>query len=129
MSTLSPPSSPWRPLWRLLAWLADLRLALALLFLIATASGLGTAIPQKETVAFYHQRYDEAPWLGWLKADGLLRLQLDHVYSSGWFLTLLVLLGVALLLCSWRARRSRDPSPGAWRVSARESLLSCRGVV
>jgi len=102
MSTLSPPSSPWRPLWRLLAWLADLRLALALLFLIATASGLGTAIPQKETVAFYHQRYDEAPWLGWLKADGLLRLQLDHVYSSGWFLTLLVLLGVALLLCSWR---------------------------
>ncbi len=102
MSALPPPSSPWRPLWRLLAWLADLRLAILLLLLIAIASGLGTAIPQKETTAFYHQRYDEAPWLGWLKADGLLRLQLDHVYSSGWFLALLALLGVALLLCSWR---------------------------
>jgi cytochrome c biogenesis protein len=102
MSTLPPPSPPWRPVLRLLAWLSDLRLAIVLLLLIAGASGLGTAIPQKEEVAFYHQRYDEAPWLGWLKADGLLRLQLDHVYSSGWFLALLAFLGLALLLCSWR---------------------------
>jgi cytochrome c biogenesis protein len=84
------------------AWIADLRLAIVLLLLIAVASGIGTAIPQKETIAFYHQRYDGAPWLGWLKADGLLRLQLDHVYSSGWFLALLALLGLALILCSWR---------------------------
>jgi cytochrome c biogenesis protein len=102
MSTLPPPPSPWRTGLRLVAWLADLRLAIVLLFLIAVASGLGTAIPQKEEVGFYHQRYDNAPWLGWLKADGLLRLQLDHVYSSSWFLALLALLGVALLLCSWR---------------------------
>ncbi|MEB3335208.1 MAG: cytochrome c biogenesis protein ResB [Cyanobacteriota bacterium] len=102
MTTPPPPSPSWRSLWRLVAWLADLRLAIVLLLLIAIASGLGTAIPQKESVDFYHQRYDEAPWLGWLKADGLLRLQLDHVYSSGWFLALLSLLGLALLLCSWR---------------------------
>lgn len=102
MTTLSPAPSPWRPLLRLVVWLADLRLAILLLVLIAGASGLGTAIPQKESAAFYHQRYDEAPWLGCLKADGLLRLQLDHVYSSGWFLALLTLLGLALLLCSWR---------------------------
>jgi cytochrome c biogenesis protein ResB len=102
MTSLPPAPAPWRPLLRLVAWLADLRLAIVLLLLIATASGLGTAIPQKEAAAFYHQRYDDAPWLGWLKADGLLRLQLDHVYSSGWFLALLALLGLALLLCSWR---------------------------
>ncbi|MFN9628765.1 MAG: cytochrome c biogenesis protein ResB [Cyanobacteriota bacterium] len=102
MTTLPPPSPSWRRLLRLVAWLADLRLAIVLLLLIAIASGLGTAIPQKESVDFYHQRYDDAPWLGWLKADGLLRLQLDHVYSSGWFLALLSLLGLALLLCSWR---------------------------
>jgi len=102
MSTLTPASSPWRPLLRLVAWLADLRMAIVLLLLIAVASGLGTAIPQKEAADFYHQRYDDAPWLGWLKADGLLRLQLDHVYSSGWFLALLAFLGLALMLCSWR---------------------------
>ncbi|MFN9643594.1 MAG: cytochrome c biogenesis protein ResB [Cyanobacteriota bacterium] len=102
MSTLPPPSPPWRYLSRLVAWLADLRLAILLLLLIAISSGLGTAIPQKEPASFYHQRYDDAPWLGWLNADGLLRLRLDHVYSSGWFLALLALLGLALLLCSWR---------------------------
>ncbi|MEB3325563.1 MAG: cytochrome c biogenesis protein ResB [Cyanobacteriota bacterium] len=102
MSTLTPAAGSSRRLLRLVAWIADLRLAIVLLLLIALASGIGTAIPQKETVAFYHQRYDGSPWLGWLKADGLLRLQLDHVYSSGWFLALLALLGLALILCSWR---------------------------
>jgi len=96
------PLAPWRRLLRLLAWIADLRLAIALLLVIALASGIGTAIPQQESEAFYHQRFDGAPWLGLLRADGLLRLQLDHVYSSTWFLALLAWLGLALLLCSWR---------------------------
>ena len=96
------PLTPLRLLQRLLAWIADLRLAIALLLVIALASGVGTAIPQQESEAFYHQRYDPAPWLGLLRADGVLRLQLDHVYSSGWFLALLAWLGLALLLCSWR---------------------------
>jgi cytochrome c biogenesis protein len=102
MTTLTPATGSWRRLLRLVAWIADLRLAIGLLLLIAVASGIGTAIPQKESLEFYHQRYDDAPWLGWLKAAGILRLQLDHVYSSGWFLTLLALLGLALILCSWR---------------------------
>ncbi|MFM7648193.1 MAG: cytochrome c biogenesis protein ResB [Cyanobium sp.] len=91
-----------RPLQRLLAWIADLRTAIALLLLIAIASGIGTAIPQGESEAFYQQRYDPAPWLGLLKGHGVLALQLDHVYGSSWFLALLAWLGLALLLCSWR---------------------------
>jgi cytochrome c biogenesis protein len=100
MSAAAP--SLLRPLQRLLALLADLRLAIGLLLVIAITSGVGTAIPQKESGAFYHQRYDPAPWLGLLHGDGLLALQLDHVYSSGWFLALLAWLGLSLLLCSWR---------------------------
>ena len=84
------------------AWISDLRLAILLLLVIALASGIGTAIPQKETIAFYHERYDSAPWLGLLHGDALLNLQLDHVYSSAWFLALLAWLGLSLLLCSWR---------------------------
>ncbi len=93
---------PGRGLLRLVAWISDLRLAIGLLLVIALASGIGTAIPQKEAEALYHQRYDSQPWLGLLRADGLLRLQLDHVYSSTWFLALLAWLGLALILCSWR---------------------------
>ncbi|MFM7269098.1 MAG: cytochrome c biogenesis protein ResB [Cyanobium sp.] len=91
-----------RPLQRLVAWIADLRTAIGLLLLIAVASGLGTAIPQGESEAFYRQRYDPAPWLGLLRGDGVMALQLDHVYGSSWFLVLLAWLGLALLLCSWR---------------------------
>jgi cytochrome c biogenesis protein len=91
-----------RLLQRLAALISDLRLAIVLLLLIAVASGIGTAIPQQESEAFYHQRYDPAPWLGLLHGDGVLALQLDHVYSSNWFLALLAWLGLSLLLCSWR---------------------------
>lgn len=94
--------SPWRPLQRLAGWISDLRLAIGLLLLIALASGVGTAIPQKEEATFYHQLYDPHPWLGLVGGDGVLRLQLDHVYSSGWFLGLLAWLGLSLILCSWR---------------------------
>ena len=87
---------------RLIAWIADLRLAIGLLLVIAVASGVGTAIPQQETEVFYHKLYDSKPWLGVIKGGPLLNLQLDHVYSSSWFLALLAWLALALLLCSWR---------------------------
>jgi cytochrome c biogenesis protein len=87
---------------RVLGWISDLRLAIVLLLVIAIASGMGTAIPQRETAEFYHRLYDPQPWLGLLGGNGVMRLQLDHVYSSGWFLALLAWLALALLLCSWR---------------------------
>lgn len=62
-------ASPWRPLQRLAAWISDLRLAIGLLLVIAIASGIGTAIPQKEEAAFYHQLYDPTP--GWGCCTGM----------------------------------------------------------
>uniref|UniRef100_UPI00404B20B3 cytochrome c biogenesis protein ResB n=1 Tax=Cyanobium sp. TaxID=2164130 RepID=UPI00404B20B3 len=82
--------------------MSDLRVAIVLLLVIASTSGVGTAIPQREPAELYHRLYDPQPWLGLLNADGVLALQLDHVYSSGWFLGLLAWLALALLLCSWR---------------------------
>ncbi|MFN7898361.1 MAG: cytochrome c biogenesis protein ResB [Synechococcaceae cyanobacterium] len=96
------PATMARGLARLLAFISDLRLAIVLLLLLALASGIGTAIPQRETAELYHRLYDAEPWLGLLRGDAVLALQLDHVYSSGWFLALLAWLGLALVLCSWR---------------------------
>ena len=91
-----------RPGQRLLALLGDLRLAIGLLLLIALASALGTALPQSEPASAYHDHYDAQPWLGLLTAAPILALQLDHVYSSGWFLALLALLATSLTTCSIR---------------------------
>ena len=91
-----------KALLRLVGWISDLRVAIVLLLVIASTSGVGTAIPQREPAELYHRLYDPQPWLGLLNADGVLALQLDHVSSSGWFLGLLAWLALALLLCSWR---------------------------
>ena len=87
---------------RLAALLSDLRLAIALLLLIAIASAVGTILPQGEDPALYLDRFNNDPWLGLINGDRMLALQLDHVYSSFWFLSLLGWLGLALILCSWR---------------------------
>ena len=100
MTTTTSPA--WRALQRAAGWISDLRLAIGLLLVIALASGVGTAIPQKETAEFYHQRYDPSPWLGLVHGQGIMRLELDHVYSSNWFLGLLAWLGLSLILCSIR---------------------------
>ena len=91
-----------KALLRVVGWISDLRVAIVLLLVIAITSGVGTAIPQREPADLYHRLYDPQPWLGLLNGDGVLALQLDHVYSSGWFLGLLAGLALALLLCSWR---------------------------
>ncbi len=91
-----------KALLRLVGWICDLRVAIVLLLVIAVTSGVGTAIPQREPADLYHRLYDPQPWLGLLNGDGVLALQLDHVYSSGWFLGLLAWLALALLVCSWR---------------------------
>lgn len=91
-----------KALLRVVGWISDLRVAIVLLLVIAITSGVGTAIPQREPADLYHRLYDPQPWLGLLNGDGVLALQLDRVYSSGWFLGLLAWLALALLLCSWR---------------------------
>jgi len=102
MNTAAPSLGRWGQFGRLLAWISDLRVAIGLLLVIAIASGIGTLVPQKEDGALYHRVFDGKPWLGLLNGDAILRLQLDHVYSSSWFLALLAWLGLALILCSWR---------------------------
>ena len=89
-------------LLKVAAWLSDLRVAIVLLLVIAACSGIGTAIPQGEPASFYLERYDTSPWLGVVDGRSVLRLQLDHLYTSQWFLLLLAWLGLALLLCSIR---------------------------
>ena len=87
---------------RFAALLSNLRLAIALLLLIAVASAIGTILPQNEDSALYLDRFNADPWLGTVNGERMLQMQLDHVYSSQWFLGMLALLGLSLMLCSWR---------------------------
>uniref|UniRef100_A0A832H0A4 Cytochrome c biogenesis protein CcsB n=1 Tax=Oscillatoriales cyanobacterium SpSt-402 TaxID=2282168 RepID=A0A832H0A4_9CYAN len=84
-------------------FLADLRLAIALLLVIALFSISGTVIEQGQTLAFYQTNYPENPALfGFLTWKMLLILGLDHVYRTWWFLALLILFGSSLTACTFK---------------------------
>tara|TARA_Y100001968_G_scaffold176520_1_gene161716 strand:+ start:3676 stop:4962 length:1287 start_codon:yes stop_codon:yes gene_type:complete len=87
---------------RTLSFLSNLKVAIGLLIIIAISSAIGTSIPQGESPEKYIDKYDIQPWLGLIKGKVLLALELDHIYSSYWFLALLCWLGLALISCSWK---------------------------
>lgn len=99
---------------------SSLKLAVVLLILIILASILGTLIPQQRSPAEYKARY------GGL-APLFKGLQLDRVYRSGWFLTLLVLFALNTVICTSsrlpaKLRRARAP-----RIRSRKaSILALR---
>lgn len=104
--TDSAPTADFSPIrWfrrELLPIFADLRLAIALLLAIAATSTLGTVIEQHESVAFYQANYPEDPALfGFLSWKVLLALGLNEVYSTWWFLALMVLFGTSLAACTF----------------------------
>lgn len=83
--------------------IADLRLAIILLLLIAVFSISGTVIEQGQSLSFYQDNYPEEPALfGFLTWKVLLLLGLNHVYSTWWYLSLLILFGSSLTACTFR---------------------------
>ena len=83
-------------------WLSSLKIAILLLLLIAISCALGTAIPQNETDNFYYDSFNENPFLGIINGNILLSIELNHIFTSFWFLVLLSWLGLSLTVCSFR---------------------------
>jgi cytochrome c biogenesis protein len=81
--------------------LANLKFAIVLLFTIGLVIALGTFIEQEQSLSFYQQNYPETkPILGFINWSIILTLKLDHIYTSSWFIILLVVFSVSLLSCT-----------------------------
>ena len=77
----------------------DLKFALLVLAVLAVASSLGSFIEQDEAISFYEENY-KIPIYGFISAQLILSLGLDHVYATWWFLLLLVTLAISLISCT-----------------------------
>ncbi|MBD2653522.1 cytochrome c biogenesis protein [Synechocystis sp. FACHB-383] len=96
--------------------LADLRLAIALLLLIAVFSISGTVIEQGESLSFYQQNYPEDPALfGFLSWQVILQLGLNQVYRTWWFLGLLILFGSSLTACTFNRQFPALKAARSWQ--------------
>ncbi len=82
--------------------ISSLRFAISLIIFIAITSGVGTFIPQGSSNKFYIDSFDSSPIFGFLDGEKVLKLQLDHIYTSFWFLFALILLCISLAACSFR---------------------------
>ncbi|MBD2500463.1 cytochrome c biogenesis protein [Anabaena azotica] len=117
-STTSPWwSVPGRVLRReFLPVLTDLRLAIALLLIIALFSVTGTVIEQGQSPAFYQANYPEHPALfGFLTWKVIQVVGLDHVYRTWWFLSLLVLFGTSLTACTFTRQLPALKAAQRWK--------------
>lgn len=87
---------------KLLRAIADLRLAIILLLAIAAFSATGTVIEQGRSLEFYQENYPEDPALfGFLTWKVIAAVGLDGVYTTWWFVSLLILFGASLAACTY----------------------------
>lgn len=100
----------------LLPILTNLRLAIALLLLIAIFSSTGTVIEQGQSPGFYQANYPEHPALfGFLTWKVIQVVGLDHVYRTWWFLALLILFGTSLTACSFTRQLPALKAAQRWK--------------
>ena len=101
---------------RFVGIVANLKLAIVLLLAIAVVSIAGTVIEQAETLSFYQQNYPESPALyGFLTWKVILAWGLNHVYSTWWYLSLLILFGASLTACTFTRQLPALKAARKWK--------------
>jgi cytochrome c biogenesis protein len=82
--------------------LANLQLAITLLFIIGIAVAIGTFIEQDQSLSFYKENYPiENPFFGFLDWKFIIFFNLNKLYSAFWFLSLLAFFALSLLACTF----------------------------
>lgn len=101
---------------KIVATIADLRLAIVLLLIIAIFSISGTVIEQNQPLIYYQENYPENPALfGFLTWQVLMNIGLNHVYTTWWYLAILVLFGSSLIACTFRRQLPALKATKVWQ--------------
>ena len=80
---------------------AKFKFGISILGIIALLSSLGSFIEQDENLDFYQENYSiDKPIYGFITWKSILFLGLDHIYTTWWFLSLLIILGISLISCT-----------------------------
>ena len=86
----------------LLRRLANLKFAIILLFLIGFSIALGTFIEQDQSLIFYKTNYpDSNPIFGFIDWQFIVRFTLNKIYTSYWFLFILLIFAASLISCTF----------------------------
>ena len=100
---------------KIILYISSLKFAILLIIFIAFSSGIGTFIPQGRSSSEYLASYNLNPIFGFIDGNKILFLELDHIYTSSWFLISLVLLCLSLAACSFRRQIPSLKSSLNWK--------------
>ena len=88
-------------LWYIIKQLSNLTFAIIILLLIASLSIIGTIIEQDQNLEFYQKTYsNNNHTLVFLDWKTIKYLQLDHLYTNWWFLSLITIFISSLIICT-----------------------------
>jgi len=92
---------PLKPLKIIVKILTNLTFAIFLLIFIAIVSSFGSIIEQNESLDYYQQNYPSTrPIFAFIDSKFILSFGLDHLYTTWWFFSLLLLLALSLISCT-----------------------------
>lgn len=87
---------------KFIKFIADLRFTIFILLIICFCSIIGTIIEQDQLIEFYKLNYpiinDKFKFLSW---ETILNFGFNHVYSSWWFISLILIFSLSLLTCTF----------------------------
>lgn len=87
---------------KLFKFLANLQLAISLLFTIGIAVSIGTFIEQDKNLDFYKENYPlERPFFGFIDWQFITFYDIDKLYTANWFIFLLVFFSLTLVACTF----------------------------
>jgi cytochrome c biogenesis protein len=86
---------------RTFGFFAKFEFGIFMLGIIALLSSVGSFIEQDESLEFYQENYSlTQPIYGFITWKSILFFGLDHIYTTWWFLSLLIILGISLISCT-----------------------------
>eukprot|EP00892_Ulva_mutabilis_P008991 jgi/Ulvmu1/6464/UM003_0095.1 len=109
--------------------LSNLQLAIVELAVLAALSGVGTVIEQEQTFDWYVNNFPDGPRkvLGFLDYNWIYALQLDHIYTSYYFLGISALLTASLIACSKSRQLPLVKVAKRWSFPEREEQVFAKG--
>lgn len=122
-----PPSSGGLSFKRLIRPLANLKLAIGELALIAALCSIGTVIEQNKPYDYYAQFYPSNgadKVFGFVTVDLITALQWDHIYTANYFLALLALLAASLAACTATTQWPAVKVAQRWRFRKDEAAFN-----
>ena len=110
--------------WKFAKYISSLRFSISLFLFLAFVSILGTVIEQDQALDYYRLNYpDSKPFMFFVTWKMIIFLGLNHLYSTYWFCSILLVFFLSLLLCTFSTQLPILKQARQWKfLYSKESL-------